>query len=254
VEYTPHELLTVLTAREMAAARTVFAGVGIPLVAAIMAKRTHTPDLIIVVEGGSIDPQVVPGLLPISTNEMRIGHRAQMLAGITDVFLFAQRGFLDLGIIGGAQIDRFGNVNTTVLGPYEAPRLRLPGSGGANDIVSLCRRIILVTMHERRRFVPRVDFVTSPGYLDGGESRRQAGLIFGSLKRLITDLGIFGFDEPTRAMTLESRHPGATLEEIRDRTGFGVIVPDRVPLTDAPTSAELAVVRDIDPDRRYLRA
>jgi glutaconate CoA-transferase subunit B len=219
-----------------------------------MAKRTHAPDLIIVVEGGSIDPQVVPGLLPISTNEMRIGHHAQMLTQITDVFLFAQRGFLDLGIIGGAQIDRFGNVNTTVLGPYEMPKLRLPGSGGANDIVSLCRRIILVTMHERRRFVPRVDFVTSPGYLDGGGSRRQAGLIFGGLKRLITDLGIFGFDEQTRAMALESLHPGATMDEIRDRTGFEVIVPDLVPLTEPPTPAELAVVRDIDPDRRYLRA
>jgi glutaconate CoA-transferase subunit B len=185
---------------------------------------------------------------------MRIGHHAQMLPQITDVFLFAQRGFLDLGIIGGAQIDRFGNVNTTVLGPYEMPKLRLPGSGGANDIVSLCRRIILVTMHERRRFVPRVDFVTSPGYLDGGGSRRQAGLIFGGLKRLITDLGIFGFDEQTRAMALESLHPGATMDEIRDRTGFEVIVPDLVPLTEPPTPAELAVVRDIDPDRRYLRA
>ena len=254
MSYTPYELLTVLTCREMAGGRTVFAGVGIPLVAAIMAKRTHTPDLIIVVEGGSIDPQVVPGRLPISTNEMRIGHGAQMLAPITDIFLLAQRGALDLGIIGGAQIDRFGNVNTTVVGPYEAPKLRLPGSGGANDIASLCRRVILVTMHERRRFVPKVDFVTSPGYLTGGRSRSEAGLIFGAITRVVTDLGVFGFDEETKAMRVASVHRGVSLDDVRERTGFALSVPERVPVTDAPTSAELEAVRDVDADQRYLKA
>jgi len=254
MEYTPHELLTVITCRQMTGTHTVFAGVGIPLVAAVMAKATHAPDLVIVVEGGSIGPEVIPGLLPISTNEMRIAHRAQMLAQITDIFLFAQRGFLDLGIIGGAQIDRFGNVNTTVVGPYEAPKLRLPGSGGANDIASLCRRLMLVTMHERRRFVPRVDFVTSPGYLDGEDSRRAAGLIFGEVTQVITDLGIFGFDETTRAMRLESLHPGITVEDVRERTGFEILIPGHVPVTDPPTQAELESVRRIDPDRRYLRA
>ncbi len=254
MEYTAHELLTVMTCRQMAGARTVFAGVGIPLVAAVMAKGTLAPDLIILVEGGSIDPQVIPGLLPISTNEMRLAHRAQMLAEITDIFLFAQRGFVDLGIIGGAQIDRFGNVNTTVVGPYDAPKLRLPGSGGANDIISLCRRTILVTMHERRRFVPRVDFVTSPGFLDGGRSRREAGLMFGEVTRVVTDLGIFGFDEKTKGMRLESLHPGASLDDLRERTGFEVIIPDPIPLTDPPTASELEYVRKIDLDRRYLRA
>ncbi len=254
MEYTAHEMLTVLTCRQIAGAQTVFAGIGIPLVAAIMAKATLAPHLIIVVEGGSVDPQVIPGLLPISTNEMRIGHRAQMLAQITDTFLFAQRGFLDFGIIGGAQIDRCGNVNTTAIGPYEKPTLRLPGSGGANDIVSLCRRIVLVAMHERRRFVPKVDFVTSPGFLDGGSSRRDAGLIFGVVTRVITDLGIFGFDEETKVMKLESLHPGALLDAIRERTGFEPIIPDRVPVTDPPTRTELEYVRRLDPERRYLRA
>jgi glutaconate CoA-transferase subunit B len=253
MDCSPVELLTIHTCRLMAGTKTVFAGVGIPLVASIMAKATHTPELVIVVEGGSIDPRVRPGWLPISTNEMRLAYGAQMLAGITDIFLLAQRGFLDLGIIGGAQIDRFGNVNTTVVGPYERPSLRLPGSGGANDIASLCRRIMLVTMHERRRFVPAVDFITSPGYLAGGDTRRAAGLIFGELARVVTNLGLFGFDPATKAMRVEALHPRVTLEDVRVNTGFEVGAPRDVPTTEPPTEAELALVRGIDVEGRYVK-
>ena len=134
VEYTSSELLAVHASREMVGVNTIFAGVGIPLLAAMLAKETHLPRLTIVVEGGSIGPEVVPGYLPISTNEMRISHRAQQLVNITDIFLLTQRGFLEVGFIGGAQIDQYGNVNTTVIGDYDNPKVRLPGSGGANDI------------------------------------------------------------------------------------------------------------------------
>ena len=152
---TPSELLAVMGSRELRDDTTVFAGVGVPLLAAALAQQRHAPKLTMVIEGGIIGPQIKPGRLPISTNEMRAAHRAQMLPGITDTFLFAQRGFLDYGFMGGAQIDQYGNINTSVLGSdYWRPKVRLPGTGGANDIASLCKEVIILTAHEKRRFIP----------------------------------------------------------------------------------------------------
>ena len=136
-------------ARQLRDDTTVFAGVGVPLLAAALAQQRQAPRLTMVIEGGIIGPRIKPGRLPISTNEMRAGHRAQMLPGITDTFLFAQRGFLDVGFMGGAQVDQHGNINTTVLGDYARPKVRLPGTGGANDIASLCREVIVLTAHEQ---------------------------------------------------------------------------------------------------------
>ncbi len=250
--FSDSELLAVMAARQLTGVTTVFAGVGIPLLAAALAQKTLAPQLTIVVEGGSIGLEVVPGRLPISTNEMRTAHRAQMLPSITDTFLFAQRGFLDVGFMGGAQIDRFGNLNSSVVGPSERPKVRLPGSGGANDIISLCRHVIVVTMHERRRFVPRVDFVTSPGFLDGGDSRQKAGLLFGRVSRVVTNLGIFWFDEATKAMRLEALHPGVSVRDVTENTGFELLIPDPVASTEPPSEEELALLRSLDPDRRFL--
>ena len=160
---TGNELLAVMGARQLSDSQTVFTGVGTPMLAAVLAQRRHAPQLTIVVEGGIVGPQWKPGWLPISTNEMRAAYRAQMLPAITDVFLMAQRGFLDVGFIGGAQIDQYGNLNTSAIGGYARPKVRLPGSGGANDIISLCREVIILTVHEKRRFTERVDFITSPG-------------------------------------------------------------------------------------------
>ncbi len=252
MNYSPSEMLAVMASRHMRGINTIFAGVGIPLLAAVLAKHTHTPDLTIVVEGGSIGPEVMPGRLPISTNEMRIARQAQMLTGITDIFLLTQRGFLDIGFIGGAQIDRFGNINTTVLGPYHQPHFKLPGTGGGNDIISLCRRVILVTRHERRRFVAKVDFVTAPGFLGGGQTRRDAGLIFGGVERVVTDLALMGFDQDTRAMTLEALHPGVTLDQVRENTGFELPISKHLAVTEPPTLSELELLRQIDLDRRYI--
>ena len=252
MSYSLAELMTVMAARELAEVASVFAGVGSPLLAAALAQKTHSPDLTIVVEGGSVGPELVPGRLPISTNEMRVAHRARMLPGITDVLLFAQRGYLDMGFVGGAQVDRYGNLNSSVVGPYDSPKVRLPGSGGANDIISLCRRVMVVTRHERRRFVPRVDFVTSPGFLDGGESRRAKGLLFGRVSKVVTDLGILDFDEETKAMRLERTHPGVSTQDVIDNTAFELLIPDEVPETEPPTEEELAVLRALDTDRRYV--
>jgi glutaconate CoA-transferase subunit B len=250
---TPAELLAVMGARQLRDDTTVFAGVGVPLLAAALAQQRHAPGLTMVIEGGIIGPRIEPGRLPISTNEMRAAYRASMLPGITDAFLFAQRGFLDYGFMGGAQIDACGNINTSTLGAdYWRPRVRLPGSGGANDIISLCREVIILTAHEKRRFVPRVDFVTSPGWLEGDDSRRKAGLLFGGVSRVVTTLGVLGFDGESRRMRIEATHPGVTVDEVRANTGFPLEAAAHVTVTEPPTDDELAMLRAFDPDRRFL--
>jgi len=247
------ELLAVMASRQLRDDTTVFAGVGVPLLAAALAQQRHAPRLTMVIEGGIIGPRIKPGRLPISTNEMRAGHRAQMLPGITDTFLFAQRGFLDYGFMGGAQIDQHGNVNTSVLGSdYWKPKVRLPGTGGANDIASLCREVIIVTAHEKRRFVPKVDFVTSPAWLDGGDARRRAGLFFGGVSRVVTTLGVFGFDPESRRMRIEALHPGVTRAQVQEHTGFPLLDGPHVSETAPPEADELEMLRALDPERRFL--
>src|SRR2546426_11701906 len=184
---------------------------------------------------------------------MRTGRRATMLPGITDAFLLAQRGFVDVGFMGGAQIDRHGNVNTSVLGTdYWHPKVRLPGTGGANDIASLCREVIIVTPHERRRFVERVDFVTSPAWLHGDGARRAAGLLFGGVSRVVTTLGILGFDPDSRRMRIDAVHPGVSVATIREHTGFELLEAPRLAVTVPPSEDELAMLRALDPERRLL--
>ena len=224
------ELLAVMASRQLRDDTTVFAGVGVPLLAAALAKQRHAPRLTMVIEGGIIGPQIAPGRLPVSTNEMRAGHRATMLPGITDAFLFAQRGFVDVGFMGGAQIDQYGNINTSAIGgDYWKPKVRLPGTGGANDIASLCREVIIVTPHEKRRFVERVDFITSPALARG---RRFAGggpvcslaACRGSSPRSACSASI------PRPAACASRplHPGVSIDAIRAHTGFELLVAPEV--------------------------
>jgi glutaconate CoA-transferase subunit B len=249
---TSTELLAVMGARELRDHQTVFTGVGAPMLASALAQRLHAPHLTMVIEGGIVGPQWKPGWLPISTNEMRAAYQAQMLTGITDAFLLAQRGFLDVGFIGGAQIDQYGNLNTTVIGSYDRPKVRLPGTGGANDIISLCREVIILTAHEKRRFVEKVDFVTSPGHLSGGDTRARSGLLFGRVARLVTTLGIFGFEPDSRRLRLEAVHPGVSVDEVRDQTATDLRVTDPVATTAPPTARELAALRTLDPARQFL--
>ncbi len=246
------ELLAVMASRQLRDDTTVFAGVGVPLLAAALAKQRHAPRLTLVIEGGIIGPEIAPGRLPISTNEMRAGRRAQMLPGITDAFLFAQRGFVDVGFMGGAQIDQYGNINTTAIGDYWKPTVRLPGTGGANDIASLCREVIIVTAHEKRRFVPRVAFVTSPGWLAGDGSRRAAGLLFGGISRVVTTLGLLGFDPETKRMRIEATHPGVSVDDIQANTGFELGRAPTIKTTEPPSADELEMLRALDPERRFL--
>jgi len=249
---TANELLAVMGARALKDDTTVFAGVGAPLMAAALAQRTHAPKLTMVIEGGIVGPAFKPGELPISTNEMRTAYRAQMLPGITDAFLLAQRGFLDVGFIGGAQIDQFGNLNTSAIGGYDRPAVRLPGTGGANDIISLCREVMILTVHEKRRFSERVDFVTSPGYLTGGDARRKSGLLFGGVSRMVTTLGVFDFEPESRRMRLVALHPGVSVDDVHANTGFEVLVSAALTTTEPPTDNELALLRTLDPKRQFI--
>jgi glutaconate CoA-transferase, subunit B len=183
---------------------------------------------------------------------MRAGRRAVMLPSITQTFLYAQRGFFDYGFLGGAQIDPHGNINTSVIGPPDRPRVRLPGSGGACDIITHCRETFIVTMHERRRFVEQVDFVTSPGYLGGRDARRRAGLLFGEITAVVTDLALMRFDSGTRRMRVDGLQAGVTIDQVRAETAFDLAVAPDLTTLPAPTSEELRILRMLDPDRLFL--
>lgn len=252
--YNTAELVTVMSARVLEDGKIVFGGAGMPLVSCILAQKTHAPRLTILFEGGVIGPHVEPGKLPPSTNEQRAARRANMLLSITDILLLQQRGYVDYGFLGGAQIDQYGNLNSSFIGDPKNPKVRLPGTGGANDIASLASKILVAMHHEKKRFVNKVDFITTPGYLQGGASREKAGLKVGGVYKVITHLGIFGFDEKSRRMRLEALHPGATVEEVVERTGFEVIIPKDVPVTEPPTQEELRILRELDPDQRYTKA
>jgi glutaconate CoA-transferase subunit B len=249
--YTASELLAVMSSRIMKDGQVVFAGVGIPLLAATLAQAVHCPGLTILFEGGVIGPIIEPGKLPPSTNEQRCTKRANMVLGSTDVLLLLQRGYVDVGFMGGAQIDQYGNLNSSYIGDPANPKARLPGTGGGNDISSLTQMIVAMK-HEKRRFVESVDFVTSPGFLRGGTTRADAGLATGGMYRVVTDLGIFGFDEVTKRMKLAALHPGATLAKVRDNTGFEVAADADVAVTAHPTRQELDVLRKLDPARLYI--
>ena len=249
--HTASELLTVMSARLLHDGETVFAGVGIPLLAATLAQRLHAPGLTILFEGGTIGAYIEPGKLPPSTNEQRCTRRANMVLSSTDVLLLLQRGYVDVGFMGGAQIDQYGNLNSSFIGDPENPATRLPGTGGGNDISSLTQMIVAMK-HEKRRFVEKVDFITSPGFIRGGTSRRESGLPAGGMYRVVTDLGVMGFDEASRRMKVLALHPGVTIEEVQDNTGFRLLVADALETTEPPSERELAVLRHLDPDKLYI--
>src|ERR1700746_3578345 len=216
--YTAGELLAILSARQLNDGQVVFAGVGIPLLAATLAQRLHCPGLTILFEGGVIGAFVEPGKLPPSTNDQRCTARANMVLGSAEVLLLLQRGYVDVGFMGGAQVDQYGNLNSSFIGDPARPKTRLPGTGGGNDIASLAQMIVAMK-HEKRRFVERVDFITSPGFIAGGESRSDSGLIAGGMSRVVTDLGLFGFDAHSKRMKLSALHPGTTVAQVQENTG-----------------------------------
>ena len=244
-DVTAEELMAISASRLLADHKVVFAGVGMPLLASAVARHRHAPHLTIVLEGGIIGTTLLPGKLPISTNEMRAAYGAQMLTDITDIFLYAQRGYFDYGFLGAAQVDMFGNINTSVIGSIERPRVRLPGSGGANDIISLCNEVLIVTQHEPRRFVERVDFITSPGYLSGGDSRARAGLACGRLGAVVTDLALLDFEPGRPPVRRRGLQAGVTGGRGREPTGVALVVCGDIEELVPPSAEELAIYREL---------
>jgi len=249
--YSPSELLICLAARLMEDGATVFVGTGVPMLAAALAQKLHAPRLVPIFEFGGTGATL--DRLPLAVGDSRTVHRAVQAAGICDVMETAQRGFVEYGFLGGAQIDAYGNLNTTVIGPHDAPAVRLPGSGGGNDVGSLCWRIIAIMPHDRRRFVERLDFVTTPGYLTGPGAREAAGLPPGTGPyRVVTSLGTLGYHPETLRMQLLALNPGVTVEQVRANTGFDLSVADPLGSNAAPTAEELRILREqVDPEGLY---
>lgn len=245
-EYNPTQLLAYVASGLLEDNSSVFVGTGMPMIAAMLAQRTHAPNLLIIFEAGGIGPQVP--VLPISVGDSRTFHRAVSASSMHDVMSASQAGYVDYGFLGAAQIDRYGNLNTTVIGDWHRPTVRFPGSGGANDVGSLCWRTIIIMRQDPRRFVDTLDFVTTPGYLDGPGAREQAGLPANTGPyRVITQLGLFDFEETTKQMRLVAIHPGVSVKDIQDATSFELIVPDQVPTTEPPSRLALETMDDIDP-------
>jgi acyl CoA:acetate/3-ketoacid CoA transferase beta subunit len=245
-DYTPTELLATVASKLLEDGKSVFVGTGLPMIAAMLAQRTHAPNLLIIFEAGGVGPRVP--VLPISVGDSRTFYRAASASSMHDVMSMCQAGHIDYGFLGAAMIDMYGNINTTVIGDHHHPTARLPGSGGANDIGSLCWRTIIIMRQEKRRFLSKVDFITTPGYLTGPGAREKAGLPAGSGPyRVITQLGLYGFDQTSKRLTLLAVHPGVTLEQIQQNSEMEILIPAHVETTQPPTPEERRVLHEIDP-------
>ncbi len=256
VAFSKSEMMIVAAARELAGQRVCFVGVGLPNIAVNLAKRTVAPDLELVYEAGVFGAR--PARLPLSIGDPTIVTGATAVVSMLELFgYYLQRGLIDVGFLGAAQIDRFGNINTTVIGPYDHPTTRLPGSGGACEIAINARQVFVIMRQSRRSFVETIDFRTSPGNLGGAEQaeriRREGGWLGRGPTVVVTDLGIYHFDDRGE-MRLDSLHPGATVEAVRDSIGWDVAISPDLGATLAPTAAELALIREeLDPDGVYTK-
>ena len=249
VQYNPLELLVCVGSRILEDNSTVLVGTGIPMAATLLAQKLHAQNIIAMFEAGGVAP-LMPGL-PISVGDSRTSHKALMASSMNDVMETCPRGMVDYTFLGGAQIDMYGNLNSTMIGDnYQEPKVRFPGSGGANDLASLCWKTIVIAPMNRRRFVEQVDFITTPGYLKGKGAREKAGLPAktGPFK-VITNLAILGYDEDTCRMRVESLHPGVTMEQVQENCGFELLVAENLESTPPPTEEELRILREeVDPD------
>ena len=254
--FSKSEMMIVAAARELAAQRVCFVGVGLPNIAVNLAKRTVAPDLELVYEAGVFGAE--PARLPLSIGDPTIVTGATAVVSMFELFSFyLQGGLIDVGFLGAAQIDRFGNINTTVIGPYDQPKTRLPGSGGACEIAINARQVFVIMRQSSRSFVDRIDFRTSAGNLGGAEQseriRREQGWLGRGPSVVVTDLGIWHFDE-TGEMRLDSLHPGATLDAVRSTIGWEPRIADPLATTPAPTDDELRLIREeLDPGGAYTK-
>jgi glutaconate CoA-transferase, subunit B len=242
-EYTSDEMMTVSAARALTDGMTCFVGIGLPSAASNLARATHAPNLVLVYESGTIGAK--PGRLPLSIGDGILAETADAVISVPEIFNYwLQPGRIDVGFLGAAQIDKYGNINTTIVGgDYSQPKVRLPGAGGAPEIAASCKEVIVIVRQSRRTFVEKVDFITSVGYGDGPGARERYGLTGKGPQKIITDLGVLTPDPRTREFTVTGVYPGISLETIRERTGWDVTIAAEPEVIPPPTAVELATLR-----------
>ena len=245
LEYLPSEIMTIAAARKLRNGTVCFVGIGLPSAAANLARLTHAPDVVLIYESGTIGTK--PRVLPLSIGDGELAETADTVVSVPEIFQYwLQAGRVDVGFLGAAQIDKFGNINTTVIGgTYDAPRVRLPGAGGAPEIASAAKEVTIILKHSPRAFVEKLDFVTSSGYVDvadheGARAKRGRGPTV-----VITDLGVLNSDPATRELVLTALHPGVALDQVRIATGWQLKVAPKLEVTPAPTACELSALRDL---------
>jgi glutaconate CoA-transferase subunit B len=242
VSWTADEMMSIAAARFLADGTSCFVGIGLPSTAANLARRTHAPGLVLVYEAGAIGAK--PPRLPLSIGDGMLGETADAVVSVPEIFNYwVQPGRIDVGFLGAAQIDRHANINTTVIGSYEAPKVRLPGAGGAPEIAASCGEVVVIVRQSARAFVERVDFVTSVGFGSGPGDRERLGLTGRGPTRVITDLGVLEPDPATCELRLTALHPGIALDDARAATGWALAVADDLQVTEPPTHDELAALR-----------
>jgi glutaconate CoA-transferase subunit B len=243
--YTPNEMMTIAAARALRNDDVCFVGIGMPSAAANLARLTHAPDITLIYESGTIATK--PNILPLSIGDGELCDTALTTVSVPEMFRYwVQGGRISVGFLGGAQIDRFANLNTTVVGAYDKPKVRLPGGGGAPEIATSCGEIFIIMSQSKRSFVDKLDFVTSLGHGGGYGDRERLGAKTKGPTKLVTDLAVFEPDAETKEMTVVSIHPGVTREQIQENTGWTVRYAGTVGETPAPTVPELAVLRELN--------
>jgi glutaconate CoA-transferase subunit B len=245
MNYEADEMMSVTAARALRDVTACFVGIGLPSTGANLARRTHAPDLVLVYEAGAIGAK--PSRLPLSIGDGMLGETADAIVGVPEIFNYwVQSGRIDVGFLGAAQIDRFANINTTVIGgDYLHPKVRLPGAGGAPEIAASCGEVIVIVRQSTRAFVEKVDFITSVGHGSGPGDREKLGLRGKGPTRVITDLGVLEPDPQTRELVLTQVHPGVDADAAREATGWELKVAENLVTTDPPTDEELSALREL---------
>jgi glutaconate CoA-transferase, subunit B len=244
-DYKPNEMMTIAAARALGNDDVCFVGIGAPSVACNLARLAHAPDITLIYESGTLGTR--PDVLPLSIGDPELCHTALTTVSVPEMFAYwLQGGRISVGFLGGAQIDRFGNINSTVIGDYARPKVRLPGAGGAPEIASACGQIFVIMRQSRRSLVPKVDFITSFGHGEGGDHRQRLGLRTAGPTLAATDLCLMRPDAETRELTVASIHPGVSRDQIAEATGWPVRFAERIEETPPPTDLELSVLRDLE--------